>query len=49
MEKTVSVRLNHAKEPGRPSREDFDRYPLLVQCLERVLCQCAHFRIIIID
>lgn len=47
--KGVSLRLIHAKEPGRPFREDFDRYPLLAQCLERVLCPRVHFKIIVID
>lgn len=45
----INIRLIHAKEPGRPFREDFDKYPLLAQCLERVLCPRVHFKIIIID
>ena len=32
------VRLIHAKEPGPNFREDFDRYPVLIDRLER-LCQ----------
>ena len=34
----VEVRLIHAKEPGPNFREDFDRYPVLYDRLERVLC-----------
>lgn len=32
----VEVRLIHAKEPGENFREDFDRYPVLFDHLERV-------------
>ena len=45
----VEVRLIHAKEPGPAFREDFDRYPILAQCLERVLCPRVHFKMIIMD
>ncbi len=45
----VEVRLIHAKEPGPAFREDFDRYPLLAQCLERMLCPRVHFKCVIID
>ena len=47
--KGVEIRLIHAKEPGPNFREDFDRYPLLVERLERVLCNRVHFKIIVID
>lgn len=43
------VRLIHAKEPGPNFREDFDRYPILYDGLERVLCPRVHFKIIIFD
>ena len=43
------VRLVHAKEPGPNFREDFDRYPILFDGLERVLCPRVHFKIIIFD
>jgi len=45
----VEIRLIHAKEPGPNFREDFDRYPRLATCLERVLCPRVHFKCIIID
>ena len=47
--KGVEIRLIHAKEPGHPFREDFDRYPRLCRYLERVLCPRVHFKCIIID
>ena len=47
--KGVEIRLIHAKEPGQPFREDFDRYPRLHKYLERVLCPRVHFKCIIID
>ncbi len=34
--KGVEVRLIHAKEPGPNFREDFDKYPVLYDRLERV-------------
>ena len=45
----VEVRLIHAKEPGPNFREDFDRYPVLIERLERVLCPRVHFKIMIFD
>ena len=45
----VEVRLIHAKEPGANFREDFDRYPVLYDCLERVLCPRVHFKILVFD
>lgn len=45
----VEVRLIHAKEPGPNFRADFDRYPRLAKCLERVLCPRVHFKCVIID
>ena len=45
----VEVRMIHAKEPGPAFREDFDRYPILAQSLERVLCPRVHFKMIIMD
>ncbi len=47
--KGVGIRLIHAKEPGQPFRQDFDRYPLLAKQLEQMLCPRVHFKIIIID
>ena len=45
----VEVRLIHAKEPGPAFREDFDKYPDLIEGLERVLCPRVHFKILIFD
>ena len=47
--KGVDVRLIHAKEPGPAFREDFDKYPILFNRLERVLCPRVHFKMIIFD
>lgn len=47
--KGVDVRLIHAKEPGPAFREDFDKYPVLYDRLERVLCPRVHFKIIVLD
>ena len=49
IEKGVEIRLIHAKEPGQPFRQDFDRYPLLHKNLERMLCPRVHFKCIIMD
>ena len=45
----VEVRLIHAKEPGPNFREDFDKYPVLYDRLERVLCPRVHFKMLIYD
>ncbi len=45
----VEVRLIHAKEPGPNFREDFDKYPLLFEHLERVLCPRVHFKMLVFD
>lgn len=45
----LEVRLIHAKEPGPAFRTDYDRYPVLRNSLERILCPRVHFKIIIID
>mgnify|MGYP006330497279 FL=1 len=47
--KGVDVRLIHAKEPGPAFREDFDKYPILFNRLERVLCPRVHFKLIVFD
>ena len=49
VERGVSVRLIHAKEPGPNFRADYDRYPVLVDGLERVLCPRVHFKLVIFD
>ena len=45
----VEVRLIHAKEPEPNIREDFDKYTVLFNRLERVLCPCVHFKIFVFD
>ena len=49
IKKGVEVRLIHAKEPGLNFREDFDKYPILYDGLERVLCPRVHFKMIVYD
>jgi len=49
VEKKVSLRLIHAKEPGPAFRRDFDKYPNLIQGLERLLCPRTHFKCVIVD
>jgi len=47
----IAVRLFHAKEPGPRFREDFDRYPTLIESdlFERILCPRIHTKAVIID
>lgn len=45
----VEIRLIHAKETGSAFRRDFDKYPALIECMERTLCPHVHFKIIIFD
>lgn len=45
----VEVRLIQAKEPGPNFREDFDKYPVLYDRLERILCPRVHFKIMVLD
>ena len=45
----VEIRLIHAKEPGSVFRRDFDKYPALIEGMERALCPRVHFKIIIFD
>lgn len=47
--KGVSIRLLHAKEPGEAFQKDFDRYPELLDGMERVCCPRVHFKSVIID
>ena len=49
VKKGVAIRLIHAKEPGPAFRQDFDKYPALIEGMERVLCSRVHFKIIIFD
>lgn len=47
----VEVRLIHAKEPGPAFREDFDRFPNLIESdrFERILCPRMHMKAFIVD
>ena len=45
----VEIRLLHAREPGPNFRKSFDKYPLLIERMERQLCPRVHFKHIIID
>lgn len=45
----VEIRLLHAKEPGPAFRKDFDRYPNLIDGMERILCPRIHFKAVVID
>ena len=47
--KNVEIRLLHAREPGQRFRSDFDRYPNLINGVERILCPRAHLKSVIID
>ncbi len=49
IEDGVKVRLLHASEPGPRFREDFDKYPALIQGLERMLCPRCHLKCVVID
>lgn len=47
----IGVRLIHAKEPGPRFRQDFDRYPNLLESdlFERILCPRMHMKCVIVD
>ncbi|MCP3915335.1 MAG: phosphatidylserine synthase [bacterium] len=47
----VEIRLVHAKEPGPAFREDFDRFPALIESerFERILCPRMHMKAVIAD
>ena len=45
----VEVRLIHAKEPDPNFREEFDKYPVLYDRLERVLCPHVNFKMLVFD
>ena len=47
--KKVSIRLIHAKEPGPAFRRDFDKYPILIKGIERILCPRVHFKSVVVD
>ncbi|MBW8015672.1 MAG: phospholipase [Planctomycetes bacterium] len=45
----VEIRLIHAKEPGPAFRADFDRYPNLINGMERILCPRIHLKTVVVD
>ena len=45
----VEIRLLHAKEPGPAFRNDFDKYPNLIDGMERILCPRVHLKAVVID
>ena len=49
LSKGVKVRLIHAKQPGPAFRADFDRYPELLEGLERLICPRIHFKSVVVD
>ncbi len=49
LDRGVSIRLIHAKEPGPNFRRDFDRYANLARGLERMLCPRVHFKLVVVD
>jgi len=49
IKKHVEIRLLHAKEPGPAFRKDFDKYPNLIEGMERILCPRVHLKTVIID
>ncbi|MCC8095915.1 MAG: phospholipase D-like domain-containing protein [Tannerellaceae bacterium] len=49
LQQGVSIRLIHAKEPGLNFRNDFDKYPVLWDGMERLLCPRVHFKLLIFD
>ncbi len=49
VDRGVSIRLLHAKEPGPNFRKDYDLYPNLIQGLERNICPRVHLKTIVVD
>jgi len=49
IKKHIEIRLLHAKEPGPVFRRDFDRFPNLINGMERILCPRVHLKSVIID
>ncbi len=49
VDKGVAIRLIHAKEPGPRFRRDFDKYPNLLDGLERMLCPRTHLKCVVAD
>lgn len=51
VDRNIAIRLIHAKEPGPRFREEFDRYPQLIDndLFERILCPRVHTKALIYD
>ena len=49
VKRNIEIRLLHAKEPGAAFRKDFDKYPNLINGMERILCPRVHLKSVIID
>jgi len=49
VKKHVEIRLLHAKEPGPAFRRDFDKYPNLINGMERILCPRVHLKAVVSD
>lgn len=47
--KGVEIRLLYAKEPGEAFQKDFDRYPNLINGIEKILCPRVHLKMILSD
>ena len=47
--KGVKIRLVHAREAGQAFRRDFDKYPRLLEGLERKVCPRVHFKCVVVD
>ena len=45
----MAIRLLHAKEPGPRFRKDFDRYPAVLNGMERILCPRVHLKTVVVD
>jgi phosphatidylserine/phosphatidylglycerophosphate/cardiolipin synthase-like enzyme len=49
VDRGVALRMLHAQEPGPAFREDYDKYPNLIEGLEMILCPRVHFKSVIVD
>jgi phosphatidylserine/phosphatidylglycerophosphate/cardiolipin synthase-like enzyme len=49
VKKGVEIRIIYAREPGENFRKDWDKYPLLWEGVEQMVCPRLHFKVIIVD
>lgn len=49
VQKRVSVRILHAKEPGINFKTSLKKYPFLQKNIEMALCIRVHFKMVIVD